>query len=235
MGLTEGTEGRSGARMAAVDRRQQIIEVAVELFSRRGFQGTTTREIAQAAGVNEATIFRHFATKSDLYAAIIDWKSCADDLVALERALEETLATRDDRGLFEAVASRMLEINDSDQNTLRLMLYSGLEGHGLAEIFYRNHIVRVFQALAGFIERRVAEGVYRKVDPMTAVRAFIGMIHYHILTTKLFPQQMNELLHIGNTEAAERFADIFIASMQNLTSGEVGVGEQGSGQKQSQR
>lgn len=231
MGLTEGTEIRSGARMAAVDRRQQIIEVAVELFSRRGFQGTTTREIAQAAGVNEATIFRHFATKSDLYAAIIDWKSCADDLVALERALGETLETRDDRGLFVAVALRMLEINDSDQNTLRLMLYSGLEGHGLAEIFYRNHIVRVFQALAGFIERRVAEGVYRRVDPMTAVRAFIGMIHYHILTTKLFPQQMNELLHISNAEAAERFADIFIASMLNHAIDEVVAGGQGLSQK----
>ncbi|MFZ4986600.1 MAG: TetR/AcrR family transcriptional regulator C-terminal domain-containing protein, partial [Blastocatellia bacterium] len=118
-----------------------------------------------------------------------------------------------DRGLFEAVAARMLEINNLDPNTLRLMLYSGLEGHGLAEIFYRNHIVRVFQALAGFIERRIAEGIYRKVDPMTAVRAFIGMVHYHVLTTRLFPQQTNELLNISNSEAAVRFADIFLASV----------------------
>ncbi len=214
MGAGENTEGKvSPPRMAAVDRRQQIIEVAVDLFSRRGFQGTTTREIAQAAGVNEATIFRHFATKSELYAAIIDWKSCADDLLALERALEETQETGNDRGLFEAVAARMLEINNLDPNTLRLMLYSGLEGHGLAEIFYRNHIVRVFQALAGFIERRIAEGIYRKVDPMTAVRAFIGMVHYHVLTTRLFPQQTNELLNISNSEAAVRFADIFLASV----------------------
>jgi len=213
LGSTENTESRQSPRMAAVDRRQQIIEVALELFSRRGFQGTTTREIAQAAGVNEATIFRHFATKGELYAAIIDWKSCADDLVALERAIEGTLQTGDDRGLFEAVALRMLEINDKDQNTLRLMLYSGLEGHGLAEIFYRNHIVRVFQALAGFIARRVDEGKYRPVDPMTAVRAFIGMIHYHVLSTKLFPQQMNELLNISNEQAAARFADLFVAGV----------------------
>ena len=213
MGETDHIEGRASHRMAAGDRKQQIIEVAVELFSRRGFQGTTTREIAQAAGVNEATIFRHFATKSELYAAIIDWKSCAADLVALERALEETLETGNDRGLFEAIALRMLEINDQDPNTLRLMLYSGLEGHGLAEIFYRNHIVRVFQVLAGLIERRIAEGTYRQVDPMTGVRSFIGMIHYHVLTTKLFPQQMNELFCISNQEAAERFADIFLASV----------------------
>ena len=219
MSSPENIEGRPACRMAAVDRRQQIIEVAVDLFSRRGFQGTTTREIAQAAGVNEATIFRHFATKSDLYAAIIDWKACSEDFTALERALEATLETGEDRGLFELVALRMLEINDADQNTMRLMLYSGLEGHELAEIFFRNDIVRIFHALAGFIRRRVDEGRYRQVDPMTAVRSFIGMVHYHAMTTKLFPHQVNELLNISNRQAAERFADIFIASMLNLEYG----------------
>src|ERR687883_1828091 len=65
------------ARMAAEDRRPQIVDVAMRLFSERGFRGTTTKEIAQAAGVSEAIIFRHFATKDDLYAAIIDLKSCS--------------------------------------------------------------------------------------------------------------------------------------------------------------
>ncbi len=212
MSSPEGGE-RQHLRMAAVDRRQQIIGVAVELFSKKGFQGTTTREIALAAGVNEATIFRHFATKSELYAAIIDWKACSEDLTALERALEATLETGDDRELFEAVAFRMLEINDEDENTMRLMLYSGLEGHGLAEIFFQNHIVRIFHALAEFIRRRVSEGRYREVDPMTAVRSFIGMVHYHALTKTLFPKQVRELLNISNQQAAERFADLFIASV----------------------
>jgi len=48
--------------MSGEDRRRQLIEVAIDLFSRRGFSGTTTREIALAAGVTEAIIFRHFAT-----------------------------------------------------------------------------------------------------------------------------------------------------------------------------
>src|SRR5215207_2497876 len=65
-----------GARMCAGDRRRQIAEVAMRLFSERGFRGTTTKEIAQAAGVSEAIIFRHFATKEELYTAIIDYKGC---------------------------------------------------------------------------------------------------------------------------------------------------------------
>src|SRR5215210_8722132 len=67
----------AAGRMCADDRRRQIAEVAMRLFSERGFRGTTTKEIAHAAGVSEAIIFRHFATKEDLYTAIIDFKACA--------------------------------------------------------------------------------------------------------------------------------------------------------------
>lgn len=212
----EGPEIKQNARMAACDRRQQIIEVAVRLFSKKGFQGTTTKEIAQAAGVNEAIIFRHFVTKSELYAAIIDWKACSEDLSALELAISDAERVGDYRSLLEGVAFRMFEINDQDEHTLRLMLYSGLEGHELAELFFRNHIVRIFEALASFIKRRINAGTFRRVDPMTAVRAFIGMVHYHAMTTRMFPHQTRELLNISNRQAAERFTDIFLASMLNL-------------------
>src|SRR5919206_5186733 len=66
----------TGGRMAAEERRLQIIRVAMRLFSERGFRGTTTKEIAAAAGVSAAIIFRHFATKDELYTAIVDYKGC---------------------------------------------------------------------------------------------------------------------------------------------------------------
>ena len=65
-----------GGRMAGEERRLQILRIAVRLFSQHGFRGTTTKEIAQAAGVSEAMVFRHFATKEELYTAILDHKAC---------------------------------------------------------------------------------------------------------------------------------------------------------------
>ena len=56
----------TSSRMAGEERKLQILAVAVRLFSQKGFRGTTTKEIAQAAGVSEAMVFRHFATKDDL-------------------------------------------------------------------------------------------------------------------------------------------------------------------------
>src|ERR1039458_9227813 len=58
-------------RLHASDRRLQLIETALDFFSRKGFSGTTTKEIAAAAGVTEAIIFRHFPTKQDLYNAVL--------------------------------------------------------------------------------------------------------------------------------------------------------------------
>ena len=52
--------------------RQRLCAVAERLFAQRGFSATTTKEIARAAGVNEAIIFRFFPHKDDLYAAILD-------------------------------------------------------------------------------------------------------------------------------------------------------------------
>ena len=67
-------------RMKADERREQILHTAIDLFSKKGFSGTTTKEIARAAGVSEAIIFRHFSKKSDIYHAILDDKARHDGM-----------------------------------------------------------------------------------------------------------------------------------------------------------
>ena len=211
----EGERGERAVRMAAEDRRQQILEVAVGLFSAKGFRGTTTREIAQGVGVTEAIIFRHFATKGELYAAIIDWKACSEDCAALRRGIEGALESGDDRGVFEAIAYGILQFYEEDEQAMRLLMYSALEGHELSELFYQNHVARIFETLAEFIGRRIEEGRYRRVDAMTAVRAFVGMVDYHGMANKIFARQAREQFGIDNREAAKRFTEIFLASMLN--------------------
>ncbi len=59
-------------RLRAVDRRRQLLEVAADLFARRGFRGTTTAELAKSAGVTEPILYRHFTSKLDLFVTLID-------------------------------------------------------------------------------------------------------------------------------------------------------------------
>jgi AcrR family transcriptional regulator len=59
-------------RMAAADRRRHLIETAIRLFTEGSYHGTTTAEIARAAGVSEPILYRHFASKRDLYLAALE-------------------------------------------------------------------------------------------------------------------------------------------------------------------
>jgi AcrR family transcriptional regulator len=211
----ETIEVKAGPRMTAQDRRQQIIDVALKLFSEKGFRGTTTKEIALAAGINEAIIFRHFATKSDLYAAIIDQKASSSYFQAVHKSFKEAEETGDDRKLFQAVAFNLLEFHENDNTAMRVLLYSALERHELAESIYRNHISKVHGQLADHVKTRMNEGVFRRVDPMIAVRGFIGMVISHVLHKKFFQYEGYEILKITNRRLAESLTDIFLASMTN--------------------
>ncbi|GLZ52081.1 TetR/AcrR family transcriptional regulator [Actinomycetospora sp. NBRC 106378] len=59
-------------RLPRSERRVEILAAARRLFAERGFDATTTREIAAAAGVSDALIYRHFANKEDLLRGIVD-------------------------------------------------------------------------------------------------------------------------------------------------------------------
>jgi AcrR family transcriptional regulator len=171
-------------RFSSADRREQILEVATALFAQQGFQGTTTKVIAEKSGVTEALIFRHFPSKEELYWAVIERKiECA---APLERLLENLEAGGDDLDVLSRVAFEVLERRAKDQTLSRLLLYSALEKHELSERFFRNYIANYFEVLARFVRQGIAAGRFRKVDPLLAARGFLGMVIYHSWIQELF-------------------------------------------------
>src|SRR5688572_14012246 len=98
-------------RLPADDRRNQLVDTAMSLFARNGFSGTTTREIARAAGVNEAIIFRFFPHKDDLYAAILERKSAESGSASLVDALHAAAAAGDDVAVIRTVVQHVIELH----------------------------------------------------------------------------------------------------------------------------
>jgi AcrR family transcriptional regulator len=171
-------------RFSSADRREQILEVASGLFAQQGFQGTTTKVIAEKSGVTEALIFRHFPSKEELYWAVIERKiECA---APLERLLENLEAGGDDLDVLSRVAFEVLERRAKDQTLSRLLLYSALEKHELSERFFRNYIANYFEVLARFVRQGIAAGRFRNVDPLLAARGFLGMVIYHSWIQELY-------------------------------------------------
>lgn len=214
-----GADAHETGRMSAEARRRQLIEVAISLFSQKGFRGTTTKEIALAARVNEAIIFRHFATKEDLYAAILDYKAGE---VRVEEWLEEFKGhadRRDDEALFRSFAHRIIDRHRGDTDFLRLMLYSALEGHELARNFHEKQFKPVNDFFYGYIVRRQREGAFRGVHPKTVLQAFIGMIVNHVLTTRLFDF---ESVRVSDKEALKSFPILLLDGLRLAPASEPG-------------
>src|SRR5262247_657218 len=74
----------AATRLDSDERRRAIVAAAVPLFARKGFAGTTTRELAEAAAISEALLFRHFPSKQLLYREILQQFGCQGD-PALEK------------------------------------------------------------------------------------------------------------------------------------------------------
>ncbi|MBN1283152.1 MAG: TetR/AcrR family transcriptional regulator [Proteobacteria bacterium] len=195
-------------RMTAEDRREQIARAAAALFARYGFSGVTTREIAKAAKVNEALLYRHFPTKEDLYTEIIRHK-IAEQGDFIDDAM---LSAGDDAAILSYIARTFVEVVGDDHTFIRLLLFSALEDHKLSTIFFDKRVGSVFPHLARYFERRTAEGAFRRMDPRIAVRAFVGMIMHYILTTEIF--KMPEGMRVDREEAIMGFTNIFMEGVR---------------------
>ena len=171
------------ARISGSSRHQQILQVATELFARQGFDGTTTKHIAERAGVTEALIFRHFPHKQDLYWAVLEYKCREAGPPDISRQL---VNGHDDESVFAAIAEEMLRRNAEDDTLGRLLLFSALEEHRLSHRFFHTHVAQRYEILADYIRRRIREKQFRNVDPLLAARGFFGMVVYHVLIQEIF-------------------------------------------------
>jgi TetR/AcrR family transcriptional regulator len=180
-------------RVSAVDRREQILGVARQLFAKQGFRGTTTRQIADQAQVNEAILFRHFRSKEALYWAVLDelsqQRNSRGNLQALisERVRSDGTPDADEK-FFAAVAEGLLERSRRDPNFIRLFLFSALERHSLSQRFFRTYTTVYWDLLAKYIRGRMRAGEFKTTNPLLAARSFIGMVgHYNIMHSLLGP------------------------------------------------
>ncbi|MBK6750130.1 MAG: TetR/AcrR family transcriptional regulator [Pyrinomonadaceae bacterium] len=205
-------------RMKGDERREQILQTAVNLFSQRGFKGTTTKEIARVAGVSEAMVFRHFENKDALYGAILDTKGCQDGVHRFpweeNEVLKAAIEQKDDFAVFYNIAFDALKKHQADEGFMRLLFYSALEEHELAERFFHEFIEKIYQFIGSYIEERQRDGAFREMNPRIAVRAFLGMLIHHSLNNILWDKK-RVILDISNEDAARNFAEILLRGIRS--------------------
>jgi AcrR family transcriptional regulator len=188
------------------DRRQDILAAAMDLFAKKGFRGTTTRDLATQAEVNEAIIFRHFNTKEELYSAILEHKAGENQEAKLED-LERLAAGGEDEKFFETIGRNFLEKHENDTTFYRLLLFSALEGHQLSDMFIAS-MTTTRNPLATYIQKRMDDGTFRRMDPQLAARAFIGMLASFVLWQEIFGFKKTQ--PYDREEVVRSFVSIFL-------------------------
>ena len=149
-------------------RRSEIMTAAAQVFSLRGYAGTTTKDIAEAADIGESTLYNYFDSKRDIFIAIANQKAKnIDDLLkaAKPKDPEEMIALMD----------KALEIILSQAQYTRSLLIEAWMDNDLFENFLRLRLSRVQQFVQEVIEEDMAAGKLRPIKPALGARLLIAM------------------------------------------------------------
>lgn len=169
---------RSNPKMSSEDRRKSILQVAKELFARKGFLGVTTRELAGALGVTEPVLYEHFPSKRTLYDEVLRAESKIQ-VAEFRKALKPYEEARDDEKFFLEAGAFLMRRTERDPAKLRFLLQVLLEGGDAAGHFYQHQTLPTHQLLRQYIETRIAEGAFVPLDARVAARQFLGFVIYH--------------------------------------------------------
>jgi AcrR family transcriptional regulator len=183
--------------------RTRILQAAQKLFAAQGFDGTTTRDLAQAAGVAEGTLFRHFSNKKAILVEVATsgWVDILTDL----------LTELSEMGSYKAVAQVMRRRMWNMQKNVEIMRVCFMEVQfhpDLRDRIQTEVIDKMTDVAEAFFQTAMDKGIYRQTDAKLVAKVFLGMFAIAgfsdntLLEPNASPQEMQKM--------AEGLADIFL-------------------------
>ena len=188
--------------------RSKILQAALKLFARKGYDGTTTKDLAKAAKVAEGTLFRHFDNKKAILieVATTGWIDILTDL----------LTELSEMGSYKAVSQvmrrRMLNVS-KNSDLMRVCFIEAQYHPELKEKIQAEVIDKMTDVAEAFFETAMAKGIYRPMNAKVVAKVFLGIFaiagfsDQTILDPDASPQAMQEM--------AEGISDIFLRGVLN--------------------
>lgn len=169
----EGGRGRGGAAANGTSRRDELLTVAAKLFAARGYHGTRMDDVAEAVGLNKATVYHYYSSKSlilyDIYKSTADFtvEALHDDPTASARETIYNFTRR----LLVGIA------NDLERAAVYFQ-----EGPYIAEWFTEEQVAyirhaetQVYEHVRDVIDRGIASGEFYDCDSHVLALGYIGM------------------------------------------------------------
>jgi AcrR family transcriptional regulator len=164
----------------------RIVEAAAQLFAHNGFKATTTKDIAQLADLNEATLFRYFPRKPELFWAAVKSHVAR---VKLARDTQISLAADDSPAVVVPLLVTFLLDNLNHQPDLRRLLHVAAFELPESNKMIREHLGPIFDMVCAYFKRCSENGTMRKVEPSLATLGLVGAVSAHHGLCLLFTGQ----------------------------------------------
>jgi AcrR family transcriptional regulator len=187
------------------DTRDKILDAGLRLFSKKGYLGATTKEIAKKAGVAELTLFRHFTSKERFFEEMIKNFSF---IPALKELIPEIRGMEYGDALSE-IARRYLNRLSERRDLIKIMLAEMHLYPSKVKVIHLNLIDELIGTLASYFRDLQSEGIVRDFDPEVAARAFFGMFFSYFNTQEIM--MLKKYRHINMETVIKEYVQIFVA------------------------
>lgn len=150
--------------------RTRILKSALRLFSRQGYDGTTTRDLAEAANVAEGTLFRHFPNKKAILIEVATqgWVEILTDL------LTELSGMASYKAVAQVMKRRMMHLHEN-ADMLRVCFMEAQFHPDLRDHIQTEVIAKMTDVAEAFFQTAMDQGIYRPMDAKMVARVFLGM------------------------------------------------------------
>ncbi|MFN2269963.1 MAG: TetR/AcrR family transcriptional regulator [Anaerolineae bacterium] len=184
--------------------KQRIIQGAAQVFAQKGYDGATTRAIAEAASVNEVTLFRHFGNKKNIFMAVIERFSA---LPGLQTAMESQL-TGDYRQDLTRLGTHFLATMLKRRQAILMSLCTAERLPEIREVVAQPPTQQQ-QILSSYLQQQIARGAVRDLpSPELAAKMFFGILFEFAISQPLIAG--TPMAHIPPEEVVAQVVDIFV-------------------------
>jgi len=191
------------------DISNRILDAAMDVFSKKGYEGATTRKIAKEANVNEVTLFRKFRSKENILKTVIEQNQrksiqTLDSILLMEKStqVQECLLT---------LGMNIMKFLDERMDFIIMLIAEGRKrpeiAHNLASF-----LKKILKHLSEYFKEQIEKKTIRNVDPDIAAFNYLSYIFYSTFSKKI----CNESVLDDPEMKFKDFVDIFLRGTQNL-------------------
>lgn len=192
------------------DRRQQIAEAALRVFSTKGFQKATNKDIAEEAGISPGLIYHYYKDKEDLFLSLIRDRAA---IMQLAEHPEELMQLPPREGLH-LIGRSYLKMITVPGNTaiFRILISEALRFPQISEMVYKLIVSRIFGLVRSYLDQQIQLGRLRPHDTAISTRSFVGAFVVHILAREVLRQP--EARDVTDETVLAAVVEIFLGGLE---------------------